>query len=103
MPEQPQSPRERVWTKEHARVVVDQQVAILSNLTDEVVTLSAGKIGVIEAIKDKIADEVSFDPEIEITTETFRRLLGVPEDESGLEAWRFDFYTRFKENREATP
>jgi hypothetical protein len=91
-----QPERTRVWTAEQSIDVVLLQVRILPPLKDTLTVLAAGKLGLIKPIVEKVADELSYNPDINMDPATFRRLSGAPVDDAQLESWRKNLYDQYQ-------
>ena len=89
--------RPRFISVEEGQQLFAMQMQVLPALQAEVIRLSAGKIGVIGAIINRMGDAVSLDPDVETTPALIRRTVGAPEDDDAdLEPWRESFWKQHK-------
>jgi hypothetical protein len=93
--------RTRFWSVERSAEAVDALVGSDLMLTQAVVTLANGSIGVVRAIKEKLADEVSYDPAEALTPDRIRSIVGAPSDPALLDSWRKDFYEPYRQKYRA--
>jgi hypothetical protein len=92
----PNQERQRYWSIEQSAEAVNGLIGIDEKLRHEVHSLADGSIGVIKAIKEKLADECSYDPAERLTPERIRSIVGAPEDPALLDSWRTSFYEPYR-------
>lgn len=97
----PTQSRTRYWTVEESAESVESLLGIDEELADEVHSLAEGSIGVIKAIKERLADELSYDPGEALTPERIRSIVGAPSDLALLDSWRTDFYEPYRQKYRA--
>lgn len=92
-----QPERRRVLSLEDATHTFLMQIDIFPYLLDEVMDLSGGAIGVLKAVIETVAEEISYTPLEATTRERIRSIVGAPADPDEMDAWRSSFWREYKE------
>ena len=89
--------RHRILTIKQAGSAFAMQLELFPELRSEFARLAGGSIGVVRAMMETIADEISYDDPMEQTTpERIRSIVGAPEDAEQLHEWREAFWDQYK-------
>lgn len=91
-----QSEKRRVLPLETATRTFALQLQLFPELLKEFSKLSGGSIGVVNALLEKIGDEISYNPYEDMNPERVRAFAGAPVDDAELPAWREKFWDDFK-------
>jgi hypothetical protein len=91
--------KQRVIPLGQAHDVLKAQLTIWPELMDQALALSGGSIVILQAVIKTMADEISYNPRVETTTESMRRTVGAPDNEEAQTAWRQDFWASYKAKR----
>lgn len=79
-----------------AASALTQQLESHQALMDEFMKLSGGRIGLIDALLETIADEISYAPHILPTPEQLRSIVGAPLNDEDLYEWQLGFWDSYK-------
>jgi hypothetical protein len=93
--------KERYWSLEQSAAAVEGLMGMDLELALAVNDLAGGSIGVVRAIKERLADEISYDPGEALTPDRIRAIVKAPTDQTLLDSWRSDFYAPYREKYRA--